>query len=289
MRYAEQDPSMTPQEKEMARAAFANYEDFSTLVKQGSDNYKAKLTEEGQNLRAKISADALKYKAFRDTEKTDAAEGKQDEKLFKQLSDHLNKGWAARGGQAGQVQSKINAAQAAEALIEQGATQENGLDSRQIEELAQSTARLLGGGATASARVEALVPKTLKGEAQSLKEFITGNPQGSQQQAFVERLAETVKRERELAEDQKRTFQVEGLADFSTIADSPRYQKMIQSRGISPDMIDESGSYKKTSKKVDPKKAQMIKTLEAEMKNPDAARANKAKGIYNKLKAEGKI
>ena len=134
----------------------------------------------------------------------------QNDKDAKALNKDLDKGWASRSG-AGVIQQKIIQAEAAEVLLEQGKHQKDGLNSRQIEELAQTTARLLGGGASASARVQALIPHTLLGRTQTLKEFITNNPQGAAQQKFVDQMAETVQREKDLANRQKADYQVQLL------------------------------------------------------------------------------
>lgn len=170
----------------------------------------------------------------------------KDDKAAKDLDKHLSQGWAGRSGQAGSVQGKINAAEAAEQLIAQGQTQKGGLDSRQMEELAQSTARLLGGSAAASARIEALVPKTWYGSAQSLKEWLTNNPTGQGQEEFVKRMAETVTREKALAVNQMRQFQVEGLAAHSGLKqrNPTLYNSILESKGINPSMVDQKGRYK---------------------------------------------
>lgn len=172
-----------------------------------------------------------------------------DIKEGQKLDKHLSLGWAGRAGQAGQIQNKINSAEAAEALIQQGANQKNGLDSRQIEELAQSTSKLLGSGTNASARVEALIPHTLTGRIQSIQEFLTNEPQGAKQQEFIKRLAETVQREKELAIEQQRKYQIEGLPQFSALkARNPQlYNSILQSKGIDESMIDEKGRYKKAT------------------------------------------
>lgn len=195
---------------------------------------------------ASIAASNEGRKAIQD-ERKDKMMADQQDKDLRSLDSHLGKGWAARGGQAGQVQAKINSAEAAETLIEQGRKQPGGLDSRQIEELAQSTAKLLGGGATASGRVEALVPHTWTGRAQSLKEFITNEPNGQQMQKFVDRMAETVAREKELAQNQQKQYQVSGLASFDRLKKSnpEMYSQILQAHGIDPSMIDEKGQYKK--------------------------------------------
>lgn len=174
----------------------------------------------------------------------------KNDKLAGKFQDHLDKGWTARSGAAGTVQGKIVAAEAAQQLIEQGKTQAGGLDSRQIEELAQSTGRLLGGGAAASARIDALVPHTLMGRAQTLKEYLSNSPSGANAQEFVQRMAETVEREKALAENQKRQFQIEGLPRFAALKkkDPDTYNAILKGKGIDPStMIDQNGRYKAPS------------------------------------------
>lgn len=170
----------------------------------------------------------------------------KDTKDGMSLDKHLALGWTARSGQAGVVQGKIVAAEAAEQLIAQGKAQDGGLDSRQIEELAQSTGKLLGGGAAASARVEALVPHTFWGKTQTLKEWAANSPKGADQQAFTDRMAETVAREKALAENQKTQFQIEGLPAFAALKsrNPTYYNNILAAKGIDPSMIDEKGRYK---------------------------------------------
>lgn len=171
----------------------------------------------------------------------------EDAKDAEKMSEVLSKGWTARAGNAGNVQGKITAAEAAEKLIEQAKTQPNGLDSRQVEELAEATSRLLGGGgAQASARVNALVPHTFFGKAQSLGEYMTNRPWGQGMQAFTDRMADTIKREKELAQEQKKGFQVEMLPGFARLKErNPQaYNAVLSAKQIDPEMIDEKGRYK---------------------------------------------
>lgn len=189
--------------------------------------------------------------ANRDLRQTIADQGAEnrasagDEKLVGKLNEHLDKGWLGRGGQASKIQEKINNAEATEGLIEQGKHQKGGLDSRQIEELAQSTARTLGGTGQASARVEALVPHTVGGKVRSFQEWITGKPTGLEMQEFTDRMAETIDREKKIANNQRRSFQVEGLTAFAQLKkrNPEAYNAALAARGISPEMIDENGRY----------------------------------------------
>jgi NACalpha-BTF3-like transcription factor len=190
---------------------------------------------------------AMEDRKVANEEKAALKVAETDNKDALKLQETLDKGWVARSGQAGAVQSKIIAAEAAEQLIDQGRMQPGGLDSRQIEELAQATARLLGGTTAASHRVEALVPKTAEGRARTLQEFITGKPTGQEMQAFTDRMAETVKREKDLANDQRRQFQIESLAAHSRLRkNNPElYNEVLKAKGINPEMITEDGRYKK--------------------------------------------
>lgn len=210
---------------------------------------KAKLDEAGAK-RASVNA----FKESQAADRADRAADKrqlqisaQDDKDAKALEKTLGAGWAGRSGQAGQVQAKINAAESAEALIQQAKTQDGGLDARQIEELAQSTGKLIGGGgAQASARIDALVPHTFWGKAQTMKEYLANKPQGAEMQAFTDRLADTVKREKDLAQTQMRQYQIESLGGHARLKKSnpDLYDDILQKHGIDNSMIDQKGQYK---------------------------------------------
>ena len=181
------------------------------------------------------------------SDRKDKKASENDNKDAMALENTLAKGWTARSGQAGMVQNKINAAEAAEALLEQAKHQKGGLDSRQYEELAQSAGRLIAsGGAQASARIEALVPHTAWGRVQTLGEYLSNAPRGQDFEKFTDRLAETIHREKDLAVNQKRQFQIESLAAHDRLRSSnpDLYNRILDSKGITPDMIDEHGRYK---------------------------------------------
>lgn len=180
-------------------------------------------------------------------DRQDRKNSENDNKDALALEGILSKGWTARSGQAGQVQQKINAAEAAEALLEQAKNQPGGLDSRQYEELAQAANRLVAaGGSSARAGVENLIPHTFWGRAQTLQEYLSNSPKDAGFQKFTERLAETIAREKKLAITQKHQFQVESLAAHDRIRKSnpELYNRVLDAHGITPDMIDEKGRYK---------------------------------------------
>lgn len=223
----------------------------------------------------------LSLKHEENTIKRQQMVGDRDNKDAESLDKHLSLGWTARSGQAGVVQGKLVSAEAAQQLIDQGKTQQGGLDSRQIEELAQSTGKLLGGGATASARIDALVPHTLMGKAQTLQEYLSNNPTGANQQAFVDRMAETVAREKALANNQKLQFQIEGLPSHARLKNSnpTLYNSILQSKGIDPSVIDANGRYKPPpAAEAHPQDAQAMDWAKANPTDPRAAAIMKLNG-----------
>lgn len=193
------------------------------------------------------------YKSQQDA-KQQAAQDLMDHKDAIELDSYLGKPWAGRSGAAGALQAKINAAESAEALIAQGKTQEGGLDSRQIEELAQSTSRMLGGGSAASARVDALVPKTWLGRAQSVGEWASNSPRGADQEAFTSRMADTVAREKAVAQQQMMKYKVQGLPARSRLkTNNPDlYNSVLKGRGINEDGSDANAPAGGTSGQPDP-------------------------------------
>lgn len=238
--------------------------------------------------KAKSADDAHQDRISGRRDKADAKAGVQDQKDSLELDTFLSKGWAGKSGQAGATQGRINSAEAAEQLIEQGKHQNGGLDSRQIEELAQSTGKLLGGGASASARIEALVPHTMFGRAQSLNEWLSNEPKGAEQQAFVARMAETVAREKALAQTQQRQYQIEGLparSGFKT-RNPDLYNSILQGKGIDASMIDPNGRYKAPGNSSQPAAAQshpadnaMLNWAKLNPSAPGAADVLKANGM----------
>jgi hypothetical protein len=255
LEFESQDPN-SDSSKRFRATLKANFPEIAAKYGDAFDNLTAadqKSVFQVAETKAKIDGVAAQRSAALDMRKAvndqrmDAAAEKkrkaitdQDDKDAKALQKHLGAGWMGRSGQAGVVQGNINAAERAEQLLEQAKTQPGGLDSRQIEELSQATAKLLGGGgANASARVEALVPHTFWGSTQSLSEYLSNHPTGAGLEKFTDRMADTVKREKDLAQKQKKQFQVEGLAAHSRLKKSnpDLYNELLQNNGIDPDTV----------------------------------------------------
>lgn len=216
-------------------------------------------------------------------------QGKASEQYIQKLSASVDKGLSTpmvgRSGEVGKAQGKVNAAERAQALLDQAKTQPGGLDSRQIEELAQSTSAILGSGTSASARVEALVPHTLFGRAQTLNEYLSNNPKGQGMQAFTNRLADTISREKAVAQDQVNKYLVEGtpgLPDLMKVAPDQANAKLMRA-GIDPSSVDEHGRYKRQqatqAAQSHPQDDAAVSWAKANPNDPRSAQILKANGV----------
>ena len=142
---------------------------------------------------------------------------------------------------------QINAANRAKALIDQMRTQVDSGDKRQMLELARSVDRMLAQGGVPSERItNELVPKTLQGKIHSVEEFFTNNPTGLDQQAFVNRFADTIDRETKVSRDAVKAYQQEGFAKGAKLRmlDPQTWTIDMLNAGLDPTNIDERGVYK---------------------------------------------
>lgn len=137
---------------------------------------------------------------------------------YQKLIHDTNPSLASSRSDLGRNQAVSTSAQKIQALGAQGATQAGGLTPSQMEELAASTAALLqNGSAGAQGTIRRLVPKTIGGDAASLKSYIKGLPVGAGQQAFVDQMLETARREQELAQDNIKKAQTSAYKDAKTL------------------------------------------------------------------------
>lgn len=117
------------------------------------------------------------------------------------------------------------------------AYKDGNLDSRQIEELAIGMNSMLSGAQTgAEAQVRALVPKTYRGDAQKIKEWLTNEPQGTQQQKFVERMLGSISREKATAADQMKRTRFQRISQYSDVEkNNPQeWENLLQSYEVDP-------------------------------------------------------
>jgi hypothetical protein len=174
------------------------------------------------------------------------ADAKHD-KDFLTLQNALDSTKASSRSAYGKNQAVVDSADKVLQLGEQAKHQEGGLDKRQIHELAMSVGNLVSGGTgTAQATVEALVPHSFGSSAAGVEEWLLSDPQGTNQQAFVDRMLETADRERHLAGEKIKQTQSKILHGpaFQHLKDDPRYD-MAQQQNFDPenDQFDKNGVY----------------------------------------------
>jgi hypothetical protein len=197
---------------------------------------------EARNSREGVAADnraareaALKAKLAeaggRASDKADAKLDQQVNKWTTQMKDDLDPN-KARGGNLASNQKRVDNADRVQALLEQV---HNNPDPRQMEELAISTQALLSASGTPAAeQVKALIPKSALGDVNKFKEWISNNPTGTGQQAFVQRMAETVSREKAIAQGQVQKAQTQRLSAYGKFkdADPDTYNAILNSYGL---------------------------------------------------------
>jgi hypothetical protein len=125
--------------------------------------------------------------------------GKWQDKALKELGADFNPS-SGRSGEFGKNQARVNSAKRLMALAEDEAGNARDLTPQQMPELSQSLAGLIGGSAGAQAQIEHLTPHSISGDTAKIAQWITNEPHGAGQQAFVKQMIETAKRERDTAQ-----------------------------------------------------------------------------------------
>ncbi len=173
-----------------------------------------------------LTADAMSGKA--DAKANDALAGR-----FTKFSQELDPN-RARTGNLGSLQQSLNLTDRIKGLV----GKRTNLDQRETEELAISLQKLLSGSNVGSVQqVEALVPKSARGNAQKMQEFLLNSPQGLQNDAFVQRIMQTVEREHGVVSEQLKKAQYQKLSGFKDLAtkDPEQYKEVLSSYGLDPE------------------------------------------------------
>lgn len=183
---------------------------------------------------AKFMAQHTELKMKKDAISQERATVRNQHRLVK-LSEALDPS-KQRQGAFGVSKQVFDRAERLESLA--GAFPDGNLDSRQIEELAIGLNAMLSGSNTgAQEQVKSLVPKTIWGNAQKTTEWLTNEPRGVQQQAFVKRMLSSISREKETATSQIKRTQLSRLSPFASLEkDDPEgFISTLQSFGIEPE------------------------------------------------------
>lgn len=191
-------------------------------------------------------ADRSEARAMRRTITDQGRHDKDDKRtddLIRQLKDDLDPN-KARGGNLAKSQGMINSSESIEALFSQ--FPDGNVPKSQTVELATGVAALISRGTPQSQhQIDQLVPSSMRGDAQSIASWVTGKPLGQEQQKFIRLLQDTAKREKEVAEHQVRSAQVQRLSAYSKLKskDPERYNQVLAGYGIDEKDIDKNGRY----------------------------------------------
>jgi hypothetical protein len=177
---------------------------------------------------------------------------KQDQynqKRLTALGDALDPS-KARAGAFGVSKQVFDRAERLKTLA--SAFPDGNLDSRQIEELAIGlNAMLSGANAGAQRQVEALVPSSIVGNGQKLAEWLTNEPHGTNQVAFVQRMLGSIDREQSTAADQIKRTQMQRVARYADLERSSpdAFYNVLESAGLDPQEYKKwrAGGYKPMS------------------------------------------
>ena len=140
----------------------------------------------------------------------------------------------------GVAQLGLSRAERIEGLVSQ--YKDMNLDRRETEELAIGlNAMLQGSNVSAQQQVQSLVPQSVRGNVQKMSEWLFNEPQGLQQQKFVQRMFNDVKREKQVFQGQVLKFARAKIAKYSDIRKKypEEWADIVKSFGIDPDKYDE--------------------------------------------------
>jgi hypothetical protein len=175
-------------------------------------------------------------------EQMKATQGTRADATNQKMADSLKKDLdadAGRTGNFGTVSKQVLQAQKLEALANQ--FPDGNLNSRQVEELSLGLANMLSGSSGASrSQVEALVPHTWTGKMANVSEWLTADPKGAGQQAFVKQMMDTVQREKETSMQQLNAIREQRLSAHRNYANSDPsgFKAQLQSYGLDPNNYD---------------------------------------------------
>lgn len=128
------------------------------------------------------------------------------------------------------------------------------LDPTMMTELMANMGSVLsGGGQPAEGLIHSLTPSTLGGDVAKIQQWVTGNPTGADQQAFVQQALNLAKREEATIEPQIRAAQMEKVPAYVHLRkkDRARFDRTLRGVGINPDEVDDEGVLRQIQKMAD--------------------------------------
>lgn len=171
-----------------------------------------------------------------------------DEKALTNIDKEMDPERSSSRTGLGKLNSTADASDRLSQLHQQSLSQKGGLDKRQIEEMAVASGNLVSGGSgSALAIVQAMVPHTSGNVSADIQEWLTNDPTGTNQQAFVDRMAETAQREGHLAKEKIKATQsriMNGIGNQGLWNRHPELKDQIQAKYFQDqDNFDSNGNY----------------------------------------------
>lgn len=191
----------------------------------------AKQRAEQTNILRKDKEDVRKE---RQSSMDDAKLNKRFTEAYKELD-----GMKGRTGPLGKAVERVMNANAVDVMIKDNNGVLQNLTNTQLQELAIGVNKMLG-GSEAHGAIEALVPKNINMNATAIRDWLTSEPNGTNQQKFVELMAHTLDRERELAKATIKSSQIKKLKGYRDLAhtDPERFQQILVDNEITPEQFE---------------------------------------------------
>ncbi len=206
--------------------------------------------------------DELKIKHEENAIKRDQLSSDKVDKYTKDMKNDLDAD-KGRAGNFGVISAKVQSAQRLQALKDAYAG--GNLPPAQMEEFALGLSNMLApGGGGSREQVKALVPSSAIGDTNKLASWLSNEPRGAGQQAFVKQMADTVDREAGVANDQLNSIRASRVSAHSRLRQvaPAQFNSILQSYGMDPANVDKSGNYKVPPKA--PAGGPVLKTHEIE-------------------------
>ncbi len=195
-------------------------------------------------------------------------------------------------------QKRLNASERIKKIAENPDGTVKNLPPELVTELVGSLGSLIVGGHPSEGMLHALMPKGMGMKEADIKEFLTNNPQGANQQAFIKMAIDLSNREEDLISEQIRNQQAKGLPHFAHLKknDPDKWGAMLRAAKHNPDDYNDLGEVikKAAAKKpitaapveMTPEKVAAAKAFIA--KHPDDERSNAAAEVWKqRLKDSG--
>lgn len=213
---------MSPQEKNLA---LIKLQDELQKQRQGLTGDAVNLQKLGSNNDTKMFLASMKpgqgidrYVAAQQT-KADQEELKHLRELDKGMAYELDPS-RPRSGTFGDLSRRSQQGERLLALL--GRYPDFNLDKRQTADFSIGLAGLISTGANGltDSKVNALMPESARGKFQGWKEWLSNNPQGLEQQAFIQRMANDAKAEVDTVNDQLQNVRAYRMSRFDDLRDA---------------------------------------------------------------------